>query len=328
MKFILPTEIVSNKFYSSMEFVTQQINGIILHHLKIEKQLLMTVCSNFGAKLTHLNFQAGGKNIPVLWELTLPEIKSGAWCKSEILFPFPNRLRDGRYEFEGTTYQFPIDEPINMNAIHGFVNNRPFEVKEMVVKNDKAKISLQHDFLGDFKHYPFAFSLTVSFEYDLNLKSLNTSFDVVNMGDKKMPFGLGWHPYFSFNNELIHKIKMKLPDVDLIEMDERQLPTGNRHPYQIEQIDFAKAYMDHGFHIADLIPKYAISDGFFKLDFEAGDKLEYLQIFNPKNDEGVAIEPMSCNVDAFNNKDGLVALESGETWSSHFAINFSTIEQS
>ena len=35
--------------------------------------------------------------------------------------PVANRLRDGRYEFEGTGYLLPLTEPDKHNAIHGLV---------------------------------------------------------------------------------------------------------------------------------------------------------------------------------------------------------------
>nr|MCU0326080.1 hypothetical protein [Spirosomataceae bacterium] len=37
---------------------------------------------------------------------------------SAFLFPFPNRLEDGKYTFEGHEYQMPITEPARQNAIH------------------------------------------------------------------------------------------------------------------------------------------------------------------------------------------------------------------
>src|SRR2546427_11012114 len=34
------------------------------------------------------------------------------------LLPWPNRLADGRYEFDGATHQTPLPEPERHNAIH------------------------------------------------------------------------------------------------------------------------------------------------------------------------------------------------------------------
>jgi galactose mutarotase-like enzyme len=80
--------------------------------------------------------------------------------------------------------------------------------------------------------------------------------------------------------------------------------------------------MDDAFHIISLNPNYSIADDQFKLDFVASHELKYLQVFNPENGEGVAIEPMSCNVDVLNNGDNLVELGSKEHWSAQFKIAF------
>ncbi len=37
-----------------------------------------------------------------------------------ILFPFPNRIRDGKYNFGGKDYNLPLNDPAKKNAIHGF----------------------------------------------------------------------------------------------------------------------------------------------------------------------------------------------------------------
>jgi len=38
----------------------------------------------------------------------------------------------------------------------------------------------------------------------------------------------------------------------------------------------------------------------------------YLQVFIPPDRMSIAIEPMTCNANAFNNKDGLITLSPGE----------------
>jgi aldose 1-epimerase len=41
--------------------------------------------------------------------------------RGQILIPWPNRLQDGSYEFEGRRHQLPLNEPEHYNAIHGLV---------------------------------------------------------------------------------------------------------------------------------------------------------------------------------------------------------------
>ena len=41
--------------------------------------------------------------------------------RGQVLIPWPNRLQDGRYEFDGRHHQLPLNEPEHRNAIHGLV---------------------------------------------------------------------------------------------------------------------------------------------------------------------------------------------------------------
>ena len=41
--------------------------------------------------------------------------------RGQVLIPWPNRLEDGNYEFNGRRHQLPLNEPEHRNAIHGLV---------------------------------------------------------------------------------------------------------------------------------------------------------------------------------------------------------------
>ena len=44
---------------------------------------------------------------------------------SRHLFPFPSRINQGKYSFEGIDYQLPINDVSRGHAIHGFVDGAP-----------------------------------------------------------------------------------------------------------------------------------------------------------------------------------------------------------
>src|SRR5215475_9498488 len=41
--------------------------------------------------------------------------------RGQLLIPWPNRIQDGSYEFDGRRHQLPLTEPALGNAIHGLV---------------------------------------------------------------------------------------------------------------------------------------------------------------------------------------------------------------
>ncbi|MFN0215071.1 MAG: hypothetical protein ACKVT2_12515, partial [Saprospiraceae bacterium] len=109
-----------------------------------------------GANVLDIQFSGqsilDGHNIP-------EELEAGKWGKSTILFPFPNRLKDGKYRWLGKEYQFPINNAATGNAIHGFVREEAFEVEYVFLSRNFASIRCFFDYTGDRPYYPFPFSL-------------------------------------------------------------------------------------------------------------------------------------------------------------------------
>ena len=68
--------------------------------------------------------------------------------RGQVLIPWPNRLEDGRYEFDGRRYQLPLNEPEHQNAIHGLVRGAAWTVGEhKAVVDQLAEKVAQLEFL-------------------------------------------------------------------------------------------------------------------------------------------------------------------------------------
>ena len=50
-------------------------------------------------------------------------------------------------------------------------------------------------------------------------------------------------------------------------------------------------------------------------------KYNYLQVFIPPLRNSIAIEPMTCNTDAFNNKEGLIILEPDQQFKASYGVS-------
>lgn len=110
--------------------------------------------------------------------------KAGAYP----LIPFHNRIRDGRFSWDGDAYQLPL-HPSEPHALHGFSSKRTWT--EENVRDASATLSLKHE--GD-AHWPW--SLLAQQHIVLEPDALVLNLSVTNLGDRAMPAGLGWHPYF------------------------------------------------------------------------------------------------------------------------------------
>ncbi|MEO8501289.1 MAG: aldose 1-epimerase, partial [Vicinamibacteria bacterium] len=130
---------------------------------------------------------------PVLEAVAWPDfLKKPTSYGIPLLFPFPNRIRDGAFLFQGE--RFPIDPPR-----HGFVRDKAWRVLDTGASNlDGAWIRSAikaADYPREIlEQFPFPFTLEVTYR----VRNGGLEIDVVaeNTGERNMPTGFGIHPYF------------------------------------------------------------------------------------------------------------------------------------
>lgn len=255
---------------------------------------------------------------------TPEELHAGKWGKSAILFPFPNRLRDGRYTWNGRAYQFPINNAPTNNAIHGFVRREVFLVERVELTREKAAITSR--FVADGKNpaYPFPFTLDVTFAMHY-AGQFTASFAVTNHHDESIPVGLGWHPYFQLS-EKADEHALQLPPCERIEIDERMIPTGKRSQYLdfLDERLLGETQLDTCFaHTSDDSTTRSMLRAKGQTLFVEAPRKEFpfFQVFTPPARASIAIEPMTCNVNAFINREGLVEIAPNQRWTVSFQVS-------
>jgi aldose 1-epimerase len=164
------------------------------------------------------------------------------------LIPWPNRLADGRYRFDGADHQVALTEPEKHNAIHGFLQWRPWQLVEH--RGDGLVMGAT---LFPLQGYPFA--LEVRVDYRLGDEGLAVTTTATNIGDQAAPYGCGQHPYLSPGDGRIDDCTLRLRAGTRIVTDpERQLPTGT-------EAVAGTAYDFHeGRRLGDLAIDYAFTD--------------------------------------------------------------------
>jgi aldose 1-epimerase len=265
---------------------------------------------------TVLDLRFGGQSI--LDGYDSPEaLVEGKWGKSSVLFPFPNRLKQGKYQWEGVQYQFPINNATTGNAIHGFVREEVFEVEYCFLANDGASLRCFYEYDGRRAYYPFPFLLELEFTIS-NDGVFRVQAEVNNTGTRTLPMGFGWHPYFRMA-KTADAHRLQLPACERIEIDPQMIPTGQQSAYTVfeKKTPISNTNLDNCFsHQKNTgSPKIKLTgQGRQIVVAAAANQFPYFQVFTPPHRESVALEPMSCNIDAFNNGDGLQALGAGKQW--------------
>ena len=258
---------------------------------------------------------------------TAEDLLKNNWFKSNFLFPFPNRLKKGIYKHNAKSYQFPLNDAGTDNNVHGFGVHQPFEIISSDCLNTRTELLCRHTNQGKDPAYPFAFSINVKLSIsDPNDFEIEMTFK--NESQQEIPVGLGWHPYFNCFDQLDNVI-LQLPDCQFIEVDEQALPSGQRFDYEYfkSKRKFGRVELDNAFEITDQKGRAEIrlfsEKGQLTVWQETGPgKFNFMQIFTPPDRRSIAIEPMTCNINAFNNGEGLVILEPGAQISGRFGFSY------
>ena len=256
---------------------------------------------------------------------TAVEMEANRWAKNTVLFPFPNRLSDGAYSWDGNSYQFPINEPISGTALHGFGQDKPMQAYQFSVREAEATAECRYSDPGEQDYYPFPFRFFIHFT--LRPGALDIAMRFCNDGTTDLPVGLGWHPYFTLASR-IDDMSMQMPDTDLVGVDERMIPTGKKYAYR----EFASlrrigaTVLDNCFALPGEEGRMEIllegPNGKMRYWQETGPgKCNWVQVFTPPDRQAIAIEPMTCSPDAFNNGEGLARLKPGEELVARFGLS-------
>lgn len=241
----------------------------------------------------------------------------------QILAPWPNRIRDGRYTFDGVTHQLPLTEPERHNALHGLVNWSRWHA---VSVSDSA-VTLAHDLVPQ-PGYPWPLALKITWE--VGPSGLSVTHDVTNMGVEPAPWGLSVHPYLRVPGVRVDDLTLELPASSRLLVDGRLLPIGTA---KVAGTDYdytsgrriGGAVLDVAF--GEVRPD-ASGRGVVRLCGPDGtgvacwadEKFGWWQVYTgdtldqSRLRRSVAIEPMTCPPDAFRSGRDVIVLEPGQEW--------------
>ncbi|MBJ7608295.1 MAG: aldose 1-epimerase family protein [Candidatus Dormibacteraeota bacterium] len=249
--------------------------------------------------------------------------------RGQLLIPWPNRIRDGRYRFAEESHQLAITEPATGHAIHGLVRWGRWDV----VDRTASSATMTHLLLAN-PGYPHTLALRA--DYALGDAGLTVTVGATNVGATPAPYGSGAHPYLRAALGTVDSCRLRVPAASRLIADERQIPVGREHVEGTEY-DFREAReigalkLDTAF--ADLVRD---SDGLARvmvrdprtqlaLTLWMDAAHEYVMVFTgdtltERRRHAVAIEPMTCPPNAFASGDQLHVLEPGEQHEARWGI--------
>ncbi len=231
---------------------------------------------------------------------------------SSILFPYANRVNKGVFLFEKNTYNLPLNETTENHAIHGLIYDKKFKLVGYNLFDEYATIKFSlsetHTRIG------LLFNYKIDLVYQITETSLNLEVNVYNKGVKPFPFSLGWHPYFYNSNEENGILKFK--SNQKIEFNDKMIPSTFK-TVETNELIINKNF-DDCYKLKEGEVMYCNDN--YKLLLTSTAKVNYLQVFTPKNKNTVAIEFMTAPPDSFNNKVDINILEPKKKYNLKWSI--------
>jgi aldose 1-epimerase len=196
----------------------------------------------------------------------MPRAASG-----QLLMPWPNRIRDGAYTFDGRDLQLGLTEPARQNASHGLVRWAAWTVEE----HGGSSVSMGYRLMAQ-SGYPWTVDLHVLF--DLSADGLTVTQTATNLSDRPAPYASGAHPYLTAGEGPVDGWELTVPASTRLLPDERQLPVGE------EDVD-GTAY---DFRVARPIRDLQLDHAFGGLARD-GDGIATAMVRDPSTGRGAAL---------------------------------------
>ena len=244
-----------------------------------------------------------------------------------VLLPWPNRIRDGRWSWQGRDLQLDIASVGKPTAIHGLVSAQPFQVLDQA--DDRVTVGTVVE-----KRSGYPFRLAAAIDYVLSPDGLESTVRVRNLGSEPAPVGAGLHPYFSVGaagDGDLDDAELQLPARTELLL-ENSLPTGERRPF-----DGALGRIGDRVFDTPLTDLDRDDDGWARTRLRGRDgevelavdgAWSWLQVYSGdtlpagQRRRSLAVEPMTCPPNALADGVDLVVLAPGADWSGTWTLSW------
>lgn len=238
--------------------------------------------------------------------------KSGGTYGIPILFPTPNRVRNGYYFFNGRKI---------VGNRHGRLRHMPFEI---IGKKDDELKGVVH-FSPCDEDFPYHADFFLSLKADGT--SLSWKFEVENKGDEDLSYGLALHPYFEKRGCRRVFVNLK----ERVSLDDDKYPDGKVSDDIAIENDVSLLDEDALF-ITDGGIDAVLDYEKVRMQLSASDDFSHAVIYTSPDMPSICVEPQTSLTDAHNMyargyKDlaALILLKGNEIHDSMVTIKFTEV---
>lgn len=248
-----------------------------------------------------------------------------------LMAPYPNRIRDGHFNFKGKDYLLSHSLP---HALHGYVCDTKWNTANYSEK--AATLNFLSGSTESSPNFSFSFPFSAQVNYEIKDDKFISTCRIINTGDSTMPVGCGFHPFFLKSLGISREsVQMRFnAEGEFANSDGIPLPSGP--PGKIEQNHDFRAFhqlttaLDHCFTGWNGKAQLRWPESAVELVLEASPNSRFLVIYNPIEENFFALEPQTQMIDGVNflNRGfntGVCELEPGKEFSMWYSLKVSSI---
>lgn len=254
------------------------------------ESLDLEVLPELGGAIKSLNFVSQDGIRPIFREVINPKsVRESSYFP---LVPFSNRIKDGQFLWREQKIQLPLNLPPENHAIHGFGWQNSWLIEEQ--QADRVVLAYKNT----CPSWPFLFRAKQVISLQEN--KLVIQLRVVNLSDKDMPCGLGFHPYFTKTSQ----VRVQTGSRKMWAVDAECLPTEVVDvPFEAEPLS-SFVVAEHELDNALIWPKpQAIiewPEWELKAKLSSSSNCKFLVCYSPSSENFFCLEPVTHCTDAFN----------------------------
>lgn len=276
---------------------------------------------SLGAELTSI--QRNGKEILFQGAKELDNNGNIYWGRqAPILFPIVGQLKNSKTQIEGKIYEM---------SQHGFARDMEFE--EISKTENKHHYMLKYNEETQ-KRYPYKFELHVI--YEVNDNTLTVRYQVENIDDKTIYFGLGGHPAFNCdysNGEYEIVFPEQEDEIEFLKLKDGLIDTeralnilqDNKIRLKGDTFDNDAVIMKNIKSNKVILQNYKTNQKILEFDFSG---FPYLALWSKKEAPFVCIEPWQNTADRidgtqiYKQKENIIELLRDKIFECKYSIKF------